>query len=158
MLAAWKVTERTPIREWIFRNTQVTLPVRTEASFQYEASLALLRDASATVVKRNNAAFQLAWLARQSIPLDVSSIQFGPNGPATLHLPGEPFIEYQLAAQTYLPSAKVCAAGYGDGGPGYIPTESAFLEGGYEPTVALCAPQSESILMAAIKTVLNVNE
>jgi hypothetical protein len=34
----------------------------------------------------------------------------------------------------------VCVAGYGDGGPGYIPTDQAYLEGGYEPTVALAAP------------------
>ena len=57
-----------------------------------------------------------------------------------LHLPGEPFIEYQLAAQKLRKDTFVCVAGYGDGGPGYIPTDKAFLEGGYEPTVALAAP------------------
>jgi hypothetical protein len=36
---------------------------------------------------------------------------------------------------------------------GYIPTDGAFFEGGYEPTVALAAP-CEEMLTAAIKKVL----
>ena len=64
-----------------------------------------------------------------------------------LHLPGEPFVEYQLAAQKMRPDAVVCVAGYGDDGRGYIPTAKAYLEGGYEPTVALAGPDSEAILL-----------
>ena len=48
----------------------------------------------------------------------------------------------------------MCVAGYGDGGPGYIPTARAFQQGGYEPTVALAAPESETILQAAIRKLL----
>ena len=61
-----------------------------------------------------------------------------------LHLPGEPFIEYQLKAQQLRKDVFVCVAGYGDGGPGYIPTDQAYLEGGYEPTVALAATEREA--------------
>ena len=71
-----------------------------------------------------------------------------------LHLPGEPFIEYQLKAQELRKDVFVCVAGYGDGGPGYIPTAKAYLEGGYEPTVALAAPQSEAILHQAMTKLL----
>ena len=49
-----------------------------------------------------------------------------------VHLPGEPFIEYQLKAQQARKDAFVCVAGYGDGGMGYIPTRAAYAEGGYE--------------------------
>jgi hypothetical protein len=68
-----------------------------------------------------------------------------------LHLPGEPFIEYQLAAQELRPDRFVCVAGYGDGGPGYIPTDQAYLEGGYELTVALAAPSEKRLRRALAK-------
>ena len=74
-----------------------------------------------------------------------------------LHLPGEPFVEYQLKAQVLRPDAFVCVAGYGDDGPGYIPTDRAFLEGGYEPTVALAAP-SEGLLTKAMAKLLQAKE
>jgi hypothetical protein len=45
-------------------------------------------------------------------------------------------------------------AGYGDGGPGYLPTKDAYWQGGYEPTVALTAPEGEAILHAAMNKVM----
>jgi hypothetical protein len=52
------------------------------------------------------------------------------------------------------PDAKVHVIAYGDDGPGYIPTAAAFLEGGYEPTVALASPDSEAILLTAMRKLL----
>ena len=73
-------------------------------------------------------------------------------GPALLlHLPGESFIEYQLKAQQARKDAFVCTASYGDGGMGYIPTDKAFFEGGYEPSVALAAPCEEMLTKAIVK-------
>jgi len=72
-------------------------------------------------------------------------------------LPGEPFVEYQLKAQQLRKDSFVCVAGYGDGGPGYIPTAKAFLEGGYEPAVALAAPETEEILTRTLGKLLNPN-
>jgi hypothetical protein len=71
-----------------------------------------------------------------------------------LHLPGEPFIEYQLKAQGLRKDDFVCVAGYGDDGPGYLPTKIGYWEGGYEPTVALSAPESEEILHGALTKIL----
>ena len=71
-----------------------------------------------------------------------------------LFLPGEAFVEYQLAAQKMRTDAVVNVAAYGDDGPGYIPTVKAYLEGGYEPTVALAGPESEDILLAAMRKLL----
>jgi hypothetical protein len=79
-------------------------------------------------------------------------------GPAqVLHLPGEPFIEYQLRAQQLRKDRFVCVAGYGDGGPGYIPTAPAYLQGGYETTVALAGPGSEALLNRALAKLLRAN-
>jgi len=46
----------------------------------------------------------------------------------------------------------VCVAGYGDGGPGYIPSDDAFPQGGYEPTVALAAPSEAALEKVMAKT------
>jgi hypothetical protein len=154
MIAAWKATKSFPAEKWNWRVEPVTLPPRVEPAFGSEASLAVLADEKQTAAKRNNAAFQLAWLARRSTPIEICSLDLG-REVSTLHLPGEPFVEYQLTAAKMKPDRVVCVAGYGDGGPGYIPTAAAFLEGGYEPTVALARPDSEGVLLKAMAKVLH---
>lgn len=153
MTAAWKATQRHPIKEYAYRVEPVTLPPRNEKSFNEEASRAVLNNPKETRARRHNAAFQLAWLARIKRPLELSCVDFGPA--QILHLPGEPFIEYQLRAQQERKNSFVCVAGYGDDGCGYLPTAAAYLQGGYEPTVALAGPKSEAILNQAITTLLN---
>ncbi len=111
-----------------------------------------MEDPKASKVARGNADIQLAWLKRINRPIDLTCLDFGKV--LVLHLPGEPFIEYQLKAQGLRKDATVCVAGYGDGGPGYIPTAKAYLEGGYEPTVALAAPQGEAMLHQAMAKLL----
>jgi hypothetical protein len=71
-----------------------------------------------------------------------------------VHLPGEPFVEYQLFAQSVLPDEFVAVAGYGEGGTGYICTEKAFAEGGYEPTASFVGPPTETVLKDAIREVM----
>jgi hypothetical protein len=68
-----------------------------------------------------------------------------------LHLPGELFVEYQLAAKAARPDRFVAMAAYGDYGPGYIGTEIAYSQGGYEtgPNASNVAPQVEGVLMGA---------
>jgi hypothetical protein len=152
MKAAWKTTERYPITDFAWRIEPARLPPRQEKLFGEKESRKILEDSQATKAKRNNAAFQLAWLNRIDRPIEITCLDLGKA--IVLHLPGEPFIEYQLDAQKFRPDAFVCVAGYGDGGPGYIPTARAYLEGGYEPTVALAGPESEEILKQAIHKVL----
>jgi len=43
-------------------------------------------------------------------------------------LPGEAYLEYQLAAQALRPEAAVLALGYGECAPGYVPIERAWEE------------------------------
>jgi hypothetical protein len=156
MKAAWKATERHAIKGWEWRVEPVKLPARTELSFGEEESRTVLEDVKQTKARRNNAAFQLAWLKRIDRPIELTCLDFGKA--LVLHLPGEPFIEYQLKAQDLRSDRFVCVAGYGDGGPGYLPTAKAYLEGGYEPTVALAGPKSEEILHKAMAKLLGRKE
>jgi hypothetical protein len=152
MVGAWKATERFAVNSFSWRVEPVQLPARTESNFGAEASRQVLNDPKATAARRDNAGFQLAWLARKDRPIDLTCLDLGRS--RVLHLPGEPFVEYQLFARDQRPDLAICVAGYGDGGPGYIPTARAFQQGGYEPTVALAAPESEAILQAAIRKLL----
>jgi hypothetical protein len=153
MAAAWKATERHAVKEFAYRVEAVSLLPRTEKSFSDEESRRVLNDPKQTRARRHNAAYQIAWLQRIKRPIDLSCVDFGPA--QILHLPGEPFVEYQLRAQQERKNSFVCVAGYGDDGCGYIPTAAAYLEGGYEPTVALAGPRSEAILNQAITNLLN---
>lgn len=73
-----------------------------------------------------------------------------------LHLPGEPFIEYQLAAKAERKDLFVAVAGYGDYGPGYIGTKNAYQQGGYETGyVSNIAPEVEKVLLGAIRKLLH---
>ena len=100
--------------------------------------------------RRNNAAFQLAWLKRLDRPIDLTCLDFGkaaraaPAGRAVRRVPA-------AGAGAAAKDRFVCVAGYGDGGPGYIPTDEAYLEGGYEPTVALAAPCEATIVKVMAK-------
>ena len=153
MTNAWKSTKRTEVKRWQWRFEPVILPARKEHLFGAEQSKKTLEDPKATAARRNNAAFQLAWLKRIDTPIEVNCLDFG-GLVLNLFLPGEAFVEYQLAAQKMRPHAVVNVAAYGDDGPGYIPTAKAYLEGGYEPTVALSGPGSEDILLKAMRKLL----
>ncbi|HLN26466.1 MAG TPA: hypothetical protein VK395_01835 [Gemmataceae bacterium] len=152
MKAAWKATERFPVTGWDWRVEPVKLPPRTENSFGVAESQRVLRDPKESKARRGNAALHLAWLERLDRPIDITCLDLGKA--LILHLPGEPFIEYQLLAQRLRKDAFVCVAGYGDDGPGYIPTSADYFQGGYETTVALAGPPSEAILQQAFGKLL----
>ena len=99
---------------------------------------------------------QLAFFRRAAAghAIDVSCLQVGTA--RVLHMPGELFVEYQLAAKGMRPDLQVMMAAYGDYGPGYIGTQRAYAEGGYEtqPTSSNVSPDAESVLIDAIKKLL----
>jgi hypothetical protein len=99
---------------------------------------------------------QLAWLrrAKSGHQIDITCLKMGTS--RMLHLPGELFVEYQLAAKAMRPDLNVFMAAYGDYGPGYIGTTIAYPEGGYEtnPAASGVAPEVEPILMGAMKKLL----
>ncbi len=165
MAAAWKSTQRHAVAGWQWRVEPVILRPRSEKSFGDEESLRMLDNPKLGKAQRINAAFQMAWRQRLDRPIELTCLDLG--SVVVLHLPGEPFIEYQLKAQQLQQSghfpfkavrrdAIVCTTGYGDGGPGYLPTSRAYFEGGYEPTVALAGPASEGIIHGALARLLAV--
>ena len=102
---------------------------------------------------------QLAWSRRCKAGhrIDLSCLRLGPA--RVLHMPGELFVEYQLAAQQMRPDAMVCMAAYGDDGCGYIGTEISYSQGGYETSkVSQVAPQVEKVLMDAMKSLLGAEK
>lgn len=151
MLLAWNQARRIPLESPIFRHQPIPFSPRSEPSFSADSSRKTLENPNAAKAARGNAAFQLAWLDRIQRPVHAASVDFGQV--VWLSLPGEPFIEYQLLARQLGGDRFTMVSGYGDGGPGYIPTDEAFAQGGYEPTVALAAP-SEPIMKRTIARLL----
>jgi len=75
-------------------------------------------------------------------------------------LPGEVFVEIGLAIKALKPN--VLVAGYANGNIGYVPTRSAFDEGGYEVNVAwklygkqMITPDAEELIIASARRLLN---
>jgi hypothetical protein len=99
---------------------------------------------------------QLAWChcvdAGHSI--DIGCLTLG--SVRMLFMPGELFVEFQLAAKQMRPDLHVMMAAYGDYGPGYIGTAVSYEEGGYEtgPSSSNVAPESEQILLDTMKQLL----
>lgn len=122
------------------------------------------------------AGMKAAWEATQKTPIAAADVDYrvetvalpgrlGPDkrfdltalrlGPAwVLHMPGELFVEYQLAAQQMRPQDTVCMAAYGDLAPGYIGTAAAYDEGGYEPRASMVTPDAEKVLLDAMRKLL----
>jgi hypothetical protein len=148
MRRAWEATKRQPIAasNVLWSSENVALP--PSGHLNLEALQAQL-DAG-------GAASRLAWLrrVRAGNRLDISCLQLG--SARILHLPGEPFVEFQLIAKAERPDLFIAVAGYGDYGPWYIGTAAAYEEGGYEtsPGASNVAPEAEAILSAAIRKLL----
>ncbi len=156
MKKAWAGTTKEPLRaidlQW--ETVNVALPRRAEISEEKER--AVLADAQADPVLRRRAANELAWIDRNKSghEITIAKLQLGPI--AVLHMPGELFVEYQLAAQAMRPNAPVCMAAYGDYGMGYIGLAESYPQGGYETDlyVSRTAPAVEAVLMDAMRTLL----
>jgi hypothetical protein len=155
MKRAWEATKRQAITPesvgWQFE--AVALPPSKHLE---EAKLvAELKGRSAPFLTRGEAT-RLAWLRRCQAGhrIEVSCLALGEA--RLLHLPGELFVEYQLAAKAERPGRFVAMAAYGDYGPWYIGTERAYIEGGYEtePRSSNVAPEVENVLLGAIRKLL----
>ena len=114
----------------------------------------MLADAGASDSQRLRAAITLAWNQRVADGDRVLLCRLAIGPVQIVHLPGEPFVEYQLAAQKMAPKSFVAVAGFGDCGMSYIGGDRIFTDrGGYEQTWALAGP-SETRLLEAIGRLL----
>lgn len=110
------------------------------------------------LVSLSNSLTKVAWLQRLSEgkKINISCLTIGEA--RILHLPGEPFVKFQLEAKAVNPDLFIAVAGYGDYAPGYIGTVDAYAQGGYETGPASgVAPEAGSVIMAAIRKLLNDN-
>lgn len=118
----------------------------------------IVRDPDRTLKERIYAATQEIWMRRCEAkdPLTLQCLKIG--SARILHMPGELFVEYQLAAQQMCPDAFVAMAAYGDYAPNYIGTAIAYEQGGYETEVrsTLVAPAVEGVLIEAMQQILKV--
>jgi hypothetical protein len=101
----------------------------------------------------------LSWRKRieSGRPILISCIDFGIA--QWVLLPGESYIEFQLAAQRMRSDCLVLVAGYGDGATGYIPTARHIAE--HDSNLGdwfWVAPGSEQRLLTAIRAVLRVSD
>ncbi|KPL08797.1 MAG: hypothetical protein AMS26_23870 [Bacteroides sp. SM23_62] len=156
MREAWEKTEKTPITvsDFDWYKSEVMLPLSEH--LVEEELVARLSDPKSDSTSKLVAADHLAWLRRtqEGHKVNVSSARFG--NVWLLSLPGETFIEYQLAAQEIRPGEHVCTAAYEEYGPGYVCTEIAYSQGGYESSerASCVSPGVEKVLLAAITDVL----
>lgn len=151
MEKAWKNTKRVPVAaaDVAWRSVGVALPARDTLDEKQLA--AALANSQTDVRERVRVARDLAWLRRckSGHQIELNCLKLGPA--YILGLPGELFIEYQLAAEKLKPDSLVCMAAYGDYGAGYIGTSIAYSQGGYETSrVSRVAPEVEGVLMAGL--------
>ena len=153
MKASLENTSVSPIRNVSWSNVAILPEVRS--TFNKEELNKIISNKDGSVVSRNRPSYMLAWLNRveRKQPIILSSL--GINDIATLHLPAESFIEYQLRAQKLAPAKFVATAAYGDGGPWYLPVKEEYPAKGYEVRVAFCEPSVDDVMTTGIKQLLD---
>ncbi len=155
MRSAWDATRRVPLDQLNFRARDLRLEPRSSPghlSEDYEKQLTAESPSTSQIL----AALGLSWRQRVAagVPIDVPLLDFGPA--QFLLLPAEAYVEYQLYAQQVRPESFVVVAGYGECGPGYIPTDQAREEGDSNlGTWCWVDPGSEARMKTVIRQVLN---
>ncbi|HOB75090.1 MAG TPA: hypothetical protein PKG54_11235 [Phycisphaerae bacterium] len=169
MEAALKAVRREPLRSFDWRVESLHLPMREEYSRKHFEDM--MRARGASLAAQCKGAMGIADWDRYEAGKKIDLPCLRMNRVAVLHLPGEPFIEYQLAAQEIGTRGQgdkgtsgqgdgapgrlfVAVAGYGDAGPAYIPLAKNFTEGGYEVGMAWRGPGSEAMIMGAMERLL----
>ncbi len=152
MAASAAATKYQPIKSIKWRAIDVKFDKRTDSGNRIEDNMAVMKNPKANKVTRTRAATRVAFAQRSDRPIELTSLRI--NDIHILNLPGECMLEYQLYAQRQRPGGFVAVAAYGDLGPGYIRTQKAFLEGGYEPSASRVSTKSEPVLKKAIRELL----
>ncbi|MEO6245437.1 MAG: hypothetical protein ABIQ12_08370 [Opitutaceae bacterium] len=150
--AAGAALEPRPLNRVAWRTEAILPPPRRGVSAeQLEACVA---DCRAPADERLLAAFRLGWHRRHARgePLLLSTLFF--NDIASLYLPGEMFVEYQLRARAMRAGHPVAVAAYGDDGLWYVPTREEYAAGGYEVECAFCDESVDEIMTLAIQRLL----
>ena len=149
MRKAWKRTVRHDISSVRWEVEPLMLPANPE--------VAALEDTLASLPRNplSNSAGKLGWYKRRSEGLSVNAACLAVNDDVRLiFMPGELFVEYQLAAKRMAPGKFVAMAAYGDYGPFYIGTREEYERGGYEIKSSPVTADVEDYLMGKISDLL----
>lgn len=154
MKKAWAATRKIPVsaKDITWKSIPISLPLAQD--LVVNKLKAGMEDEKLTPNEKYDVAIRLAWAERMALGKKtvVSSLRIGKTW--LLNLPGEAFVEYQLAAQRIRPQDRVCTAAYEEYSPRYIGMKNSYSEGGFEMTQSFVSPEVEEILMNAIKEVL----
>lgn len=150
MVASEQNAMRVPLTKLAWHHIPVVL--QPDPEFPEERMLKVMQTTETSPSTRITAALRIGFI-RHREPIPFTSLHLG-DDVCLVHLPGESFVEYQLFAQQQRPGDFVCTASYGDGVTGYIPLEHSFEEGGYEPTQAYAAPNSERKMKQTLSDLL----
>ncbi len=155
MKRAWEATEiqDIPSEGLVWEVEKVSLPVGQHLYKIRDE----INDNDSILINNNHLARKLAFLDRMEHgkKIDVGMLKAGDV--RILFMPGELFVEYQLAAKAERPDLHVAMSAYGDLGPGYIGTTAQYSKGGYEVSdrASNVDPSVEPVLMKAIMKLLN---
>lgn len=157
MRRAFEATERTPIDSSDVAWETVAAQLPLGKHIREKALTSVLADEDAGPSEKLTAAKHLAWLRRTKAgeTIDLQCLTLA--AARVLHMPGELFVEYQLAAQEMRPELFVAMAAYGEYGPGYIGTKTAYTQGGYETSerASRVSPAAEAVLRDAMAQLLD---
>lgn len=152
MKRAWESSKKEPVTaddmDWNF------IPVALPPSPLIEGIQSEIK--TQTVQYLTNNLFKTVWLKRlqDGKKININCLSLGRA--RILLMPGELFVEYQLAAKKMRPNLFVAMAAYGDYATGYICTAKAYEEGGYEAGIASAVtPEAEKIVMDAMQKLLH---
>ena len=111
----------------------------------------MLANTNAARWKRITAALGLSWRRRVDAgqPIDVPCLDLNAGVTQFAILPAESFVGYQLAAQRLRAKSFVVVAGFGDGAPGYIPTDQCWRDG-YADDYCWVPPMTEQMILGAL--------
>jgi hypothetical protein len=159
MKRAFEATEKAELapQQVAWTAVKVSLPMTErfdEARFRTN-----LQESGTNRPASTQAAQKLAWLMRQQSQHQIDLPMLSLGDIRIIHMPGELFVEYQLAAKAMRPDLKVAMAAYGDYGPCYIGTSIAYDQGGYETSEGATnvSPTVELVLMDAMRKLLGVS-
>ncbi|MEX0643077.1 MAG: hypothetical protein WD468_10275 [Pirellulales bacterium] len=134
MVSAWKNTQRATLDQAALRCIPLKLNVRNDTGFSTDELQLAIETGDGVLTKHGKplaqslAALALSWRLRVEAgrPIDLPVIDFG--SAKLILLPAEAYVEYQSFAQRQCPQAFVMVMGYGECGPGFIPTDQAANE------------------------------
>ena len=148
MRKAWRRTKRSEIVSMDWETEPMLLPA--------DEKVAVLEDSLATMARAplTNSAGTLGWYRRRNEGRTINAACLAVNDIRVLFMPGELFVEYQLAAKKMRPRQHVAMAAYGDYGPFYIGTRAAYETDIYEVRSSPVTADAEAYILDKLECLL----